>query len=270
MGVSAGASKGDTWLWLALAVGLSPGLVDLGSHWAAEPWGRPFALVAVLALAAAVRDPRRAVPRPLGYALVALGLLAVLVAVGGGMARLGRPGIPVAILGLALALGRPVVPIALLAALVVPPPHALLDALAPGLETALAELAAAATRALGGTAALGKDGLELNGSLLRLEPADGGLPIAWVLAAVGWWSAIWRGGGAGDALRGALRTAPWALVAQPLALAGAFALTANGAPGAARTLLDLAAWPALALALAWGARRPPVRARKLLVPRRAR
>lgn len=170
------ASVREPLLWLALAAALSPTLLDFVEHAAQEPWARPFLLVGVLGLASAWRNPRRARPRPFGWLLVAAGVGFALLTVGGGMTRLGRPGLPLAIVGMALALGRPVLPIALLACWAVPPPKALLTALSPGLESALAWAAVGVTRSLGGTASFVKDDLLLNDASLLLDAPDGGLP----------------------------------------------------------------------------------------------
>jgi len=248
------ANAREPLLWGALAVALSPALLDLLQHWTGEPWARPFLLVAALGLLAAWRDERHTPPRPLGYLLVAAGVALVLIAAGGGMTRLGRPGLPLAIVGMALVVGRPVLPIALLSCWAVPPPKALLAALPPGLETALGWAAIGVTRAFEGTASFGKEGLVLDGATLRLDAPDGGVPLALMLAGLGWWSRARLGGTVRDSLRAALRLAPWGLAAQALVLCLAFAMLAAGAAGGARALLDHAAWAVLAFALLAGAK----------------
>lgn len=251
-------------LWLALAAALSPTLLDFVRHVAVEPWARPFLLVGTLGLAAAWSDPRRAGRRPLGFLLVAAGVALALVTVGGGMTRLGRPGLPLAIVGMALALGRPVLPIALLACWAVPPPKALLTALSPGLESALAWAAVGVTRSLGGTASFVKDDLLLNDASLLLDAPDGGLPLALALGGLAWWSVARHAGGTRECAAAALRLAPWGLVAQAVLLCFAMATLAAARTGAgARALLDHGAWAAIALALLVTARRAARTARAL-------
>jgi hypothetical protein len=253
--------------WAALAVALSASWAELATHWAAEAWARPSVLFVPLAIAAALREPPRRDPRPvLGGLLVAIGLAATLLAIGGGLSRSGRPGLPLACIGMALALGRPSLPVAMIAIWAIPPPYALAKALAPGLEHALAGLAAGLARSSGIPATLGPAALEMHGEALPLAPTDGGLPAVFYLAGIGWWNAARAGGDIGRAARAAIRMAPFGLVAQGLALALAFALLAARSPGPARTLLDASPWLAIAAALLWAWRSRPA---SLLVPERA-
>jgi hypothetical protein len=252
-------------LWSALAIGLSASWVDLARHSLDEPWARPVALFPVLFVAAFLRDHRRRRAWHGGTLLVATGLALSLFAVGGGVDRLGRPGIPIAVTGMALALGRPSLATALLACWWIPPPAALSKALAPGLESGLAWIAARAAEAQGLSAVATPHALEIGGAKLELVPMDGGLPLAVYLAGVGWWGALHAGGGIREAFGAALRGVPLALAAQALGLGLAFASLASGGASAARMLLDLWPWPVLAIGVlrAESARRSATGARAL-------
>jgi hypothetical protein len=244
-------------LWSALTVALSASWADLAGHWLAEPWARPAALFVPLFVAVAAREPVRRGSRGVGAALVAAGLGLSLVAAGGGLTRMGRLGIPLGTIGMARALGRPSLATSLLALWIVPPPFALARLLSPGLEHGIASLAVRAAEARGLPAALGLGSLDLGGAALALAPTDGGLPLAFYLAGVGWWGAVRVGGGPSAAAAAALRFAPFGFLAQAIGLALACALLATGAAGAARALLDAWAWPVLGLAVAWVVWRRP-------------
>jgi len=251
----------DLVLWAALLAALSPSLADLAQHWVVEPWARASALFVPLWLLCAWRDraPRR--PHADGYLLLALGLAVSLAAVGGGMARLGRPGIPLAVVGLARALGRPSPPCALVALWLIPVPDALVERLSPGLEAAVPALAAAVARAFGAQAEWIGGRLVAPAGALAFDAADGGLPLVWVLAGLGWYGAAARRGPLRDAGLAALRAAPWALAAQLLGLLAASGLVVAGRPAAAAVLLRDGVWSAAAAFGLWRAQRGTARAR---------
>lgn len=240
-------------LWSALAVALSASWVDLARHGLEEPWARPAALFLPLFGLAAFRSPRGAGAPRLGAWLVAAGIGLSLLAVGGGVDRLGRLGIPLTVIGMAHALGRPPLATSLLAMWMVPPPSAVIGAFSPGLERALAGLAAGISDTLGVPATVAPYGLEIAGATLALRPSDGGLPLAAYFAGLGWWRAVRSGGGVRQAVVEAASFAPFGLLAQAVGLVVAFALLGAGAGGASRSFLDLLPWPALGLALlfAW-------------------
>lgn len=236
-------------LWIALGVALSPSLVELAAHWLREPWSRYSALFAALWVACARSESLPRTPRADGYLLVLLGVALGAVAVGGGMGRFGRPGIALAVVGLARVLGAPSLPRALLAAWVVPVPNAVL-AFVPGVESVTAAGVAAVASGFGLELAARPtlEGVELVAPAggLALGPEHGGLPLAALLAGLGWYAVARRGGALPAAARGALRSAPWALALQPAAIALAAALLLAGAPGAAAALLQPGVWLAVA------------------------
>jgi hypothetical protein len=250
-------------LWVALCAALSPSLVDLARHWVEQPWALPSAIFAPLWLLVTLRDrsPRR--PHADGYLLLALGLAVALGCAGGGMVRLGRPGIPLAILGLSRVLGRPTPARALVAAWMVPVPDALLNALSPGLESAIAAAAVALARGFGVDASFTDGLLAGPAGALALGPADGGIPLAALLGGLGWYRAASSGASIGAAAVAALRSAPWALPVQIVALCLACGLALAGASGLAGDLLHYGVWIA-AMAAAWlGGRRRSARPERM-------
>ena len=162
------------------------------------------------------------------------------------MARLGRPGIPLAIVGLARVLGRPTPARALVAAWMIPVPDVLTDALAPGLESAVGAGAAALARGFGLDASFASGRFSVPAGTLVLEAADGGLPLAALLAGLGWYQAASSGSSLRAAARAALRTALWALPAQAAGLSLACGLAIARAPTLARAVLHCVAWGAAA------------------------
>lgn len=246
-------------LWIGLAAALSASLVDLAAHVATSPWARGSVLFVVLFAIGAWTDPGPVRPSRDGWVWLAIGLAVSLVGVAGGMTRTGRPGIALAAIGLARALGRPSLPRAGIAAWIVPVPSALQNAVAPGLAALVAgavvqagALAGAAGRVDGSH--VGRLVLEAPGGSLDLFPGDGGLPLAWTLAGVGWFAVVWRGGSIGSALASAARFALAAIPLQLAALALACGATLVGASGFGRALLDHFV-PAAALGALWLATR---------------
>ncbi len=237
-------------LWIGLGIALSPSLAELGSHWLAEPSARYSALFVPLWILAAWTDPGPARPRRLGFVFVALGVAISVVAVGGGVARFGRLGIVLSVVGLAVALGAPALPRALLALFIVPVPNAVLSAL-PGLEVGSARAAAGLARAAGVDAIVRatNGAIELVGASgsLELAPEHGGLPLAALLGGLGWYTAVRRGASTHSALGASLRTAPWAVLVQPIGIGCAAGLLFFGAPTSARAVVDFGIWLLTAL-----------------------
>lgn len=219
-----------------------------------SPWARGAAFFPFLFAACAIGDPGPARPSRDGWVWLALGLAVSLVCVAGGFARAGRPGVVLAMLGLARALGRPSLARALVAVWIVPLPSQLLDALAPGLAGVVAQATAHAAPWLGTVAQVDAHHVDRivlvapNG-VLDLFPGDGGLPLAWTLAGVGWFAAARGGAPIAQAGVRAARVALTALPLQIVALATACGLALFGAAAAARALLDHLVVLAAAIAL---------------------
>lgn len=243
-------------LWIAVAAALSPSLFDLGAHIAANPWVRGTAIFPLLFAWCAFTDP--APPRPSrdGLLLLLLGVAAVFISVGGGMARVGRPGIALAVIGAARMTGRPSLPVALLAIWLVPFPTQFVEALAPGLDGLVARVAAA----LGNFAGVPAEAdarrvtalwFVTPSGPLHLFPGDGGLALAWTFAGLGWFAALQRRLPIAGCIRMALRWWITALPLQVVALALACGAALLGALAAARTWLDVFPLIAALLGVAW-------------------
>lgn len=236
--------KPRSWLlWVALAAALSPALIDWVRQVVTSPWARGAAVFPLLLLWSASRDETPARPARDGFAWLVLGLALTVVGIGGGMPRVGRPGIALAVIGLARALGFPGTPCVLLAAFAIPIPSQLLAALAPGLEGAVASLAARGASLAGIDAHV--DPLRTSAlpfvtpaGALELFPGDGGLPLAWSFAGLGWFAAVQRGASAPAALRATARPVLAAFAVQAGVLALACTATLFGAAPLARTVLD--------------------------------
>jgi hypothetical protein len=247
-------------LWIALAVALSPSIVNLVEHVATRPWARCAAPFPFLLGWLAWRHRERAQPAADGFVWLAIGLVLSIVGAGGDMPRLARPGIALGVIGLARATGFPPTPTALLAAFAIPLPTALLGAFEPGLEALVARAIAAGAAALGTAVELDASRLDVlrfvvPRGALELVPADGALSLAWALAGIGWFGGLLRAAPPRELVRTALR---WGVVAVPIQAAGiglACAVSLAGSPSGGRTLLDL--WPPLAVAAGlWRAMRP--------------
>jgi hypothetical protein len=241
--VSSSAELQRRFLWLSLAVALSPAVVELLRHWANEPWSRASAVFVPLTAVAACADRSPGRPHRDGWLVVALAALLPFLGVAAGFPRIGRIAIPIAVLGMARALGHPSLATASLALFVVPLPFTVATIASPELESALAQTAAGlAQRAGADWTVSGATVYTARGSL-RLAGPDLGLPLAHLLAGLGWCAA--------PRLREkplhAICWALWALPAQGLALAGAFLVLALVGGGAARAFLDLVPFCAITL-----------------------
>lgn len=230
----------------AVTIALSPVLRDLAVHWVEEPSAQYSLLFVPLAALAAVSDPVRRPIRRDGYLWLAIAAALVVFAVGAGLERVGRLAIPLAALGLARLAGRPSLARAALAAWIVPVPTALVRA-APDLERLVAA----------GLAAVGLGALEPHGDALAfvaaggslpLGPADGGLPLAVLLAGLGWLRGSLRGARTSRLVAGSLCWALCAIPIQVVALAVAVAALHLGAPALGRAWLDHALWVCVAVA----------------------
>ncbi len=249
----------DTFVWIALLFAFSPLLSDLVDHVRTHSWAAWSLVFAFLLLLLARGDSSHAPPHRDGYALLAMALVLEGFAIGGGPIRWGRPAIPLGVFALARILGRPSLRVAALACWALPLPTFIASAASPALEyiwlrVAAATLSSFAPISVNQASAGWPDGV------LRLEPAEGGLPFVVFLSGVGWIYALptWRG------FRRAVVTASlWALAGLPvqaLAVLIALALAIGGKPEAARVWLSWGAFlvcMVLALAVTSRALRAP-------------
>lgn len=251
-------TRGRTWLlWVALGMALSPALLDWVSQVATSPWARGAAVFPLLLLWSARREEAPARPARDGFAWLALGLAMTLIGVGGGMPRVGRPGIALAAIGLARAIGSPRMSSALLAAFAIPIPSQVLASLAPGLEAAAGSLVAGAAGLVGigaqvDTTPTSALRFVASHGVLELFPGDGGVPLAWSFAGIGWFVAVQRETGMPVALRTALRHVLAAFALQAIVLVLACTATLFGGAAFARTLLDQSVLVATLTALGIG------------------
>jgi len=206
---------------------------------AREPWSRAAAIFLPLGVALAAADASPARPHRGGWVLVASGLALALFGSAAGLEALGRLAIPLAVVGMAAAVGHPAPRVAGIALFGVPPPFTLVALASPGAERALARIAVDVGTALGAGWSLGNATIRTAGGDLRLGGADLGVPLAHLLAGLGYCAGVVRGD---DWLRCAGRGLRWALSAIPgqvLFLALALALLAGFGAAAARSCLDL-------------------------------
>jgi hypothetical protein len=251
-------SRSTSWLWLALLLAFSPVLASVVPDLGLAP-RHAFVVFVGLLLGALLIRQRREPARPgrrAGLGLLLLGLVLELLGLAGETQILARLGLPVAALGLALWRGAPA-PLSLsLGFWMVPLPNTLVELTSPGLEAAWARLAAGLWSALG--LPLQATGITLEGPLQRLvlRSENGGLLNAHCLAAVGWFLAVWRGGGTARALRGATLGYALGFLLQPPAVLLAGLLVALGQRELARAWLTHGVWLlGCGLWLAWSCRR---------------
>ena len=241
-------SVGAPWiLWVALAVALSPALTELIRHWVREPWARESAVFVPLAIASAVADPSWSRPHGAGWLLVAAGIALALFGSAGGLAAIGRLAIPLAVIGMALATGHPAARIALIALFVVPVPFSIVSVISLAGERVVVQLAVQAARLLGADWVAGGGTIGTAAGELRLRAPDLGLPLAHLLAGMGYCTGIASGASALRSGSRGLLWAAWALPAQVLALVVSSGMLAVAGANAARAFLDVA--PACAVTM---------------------
>ncbi|HTF33060.1 MAG TPA: hypothetical protein VK714_05080 [Myxococcota bacterium] len=239
-------------LWGALALALSPVLRDIGKHVIAHPWAGYSAVFAALLVLAARHQPQCHRPKVDGYLLLAVGLLVELVGIGGGIDRLARPALPLGVIGLARLLGRPPLAVALLALGMVPVPAFVLGPVAAMVGPALAGLTAMTCTALGLSLHAQGATLASVSGVIELGDGDTGLPLAILLAGLGWYAGLGRTSREtpvaasksilGQAARMALRWAPWAFPIQVGAVVGAGIVLSLGGLAWSRMLLLCGVW----------------------------
>lgn len=225
--------------WLCLAVGLSPGLLELGRHVVATPWARYTVVVGgLLALAMAGDSSPRVPRRRAGALLLGAAVCTQLLAAAIGPPALGRIAIPLGIIGLACWYGAPALRLAALSVFLVPVPYTLVSAASRGLESGLLQVAVVLVSPL--TAGLETQGHVLSGvpSAFWVRPPHGGIPLAALFASAAGIQAVRAGKGLASAGAAVLLGAAVALPVQILALGIAVLLAASGRPVAAWTWLD--------------------------------
>lgn len=246
-----------TLVWVALAVALSPVLMDLFDHAATRPWARSSLIFAPLWIVAVWRERGRSTPTAWGHAALVAAVALELFAVRVDAVRLARPALPLALIGLCRAQGLASLRTAVLACWIVPLPNFLRGALSPQLETHLAALAAVPFRWAGSAVEVEAGRVALGEAGLALGSADAGLALVALLAGLGWYASLRSPGTCWRSLRAALLWGALGIPLQLLALQVALVVTSLGAPGGARTLLDHA-WIAVAAAgVVWAERRVP-------------
>jgi hypothetical protein len=242
-------------LWLALAICLSPVLVDLARHLAAEPWALYVLLFPPILARCALRERPDAPSARMGAALLAIALALELVAVGGGVERLGRLGLPLAVIGMSRAFGLLSWQAALLSLWWVPLPHFLLSLFSPALETVWLHVVAWPLDRVGADIAVEAALVRAGAGELALSEPDGGLPLAALLSGLGWYASARLREGPWRCVR---RAATWGAFAFPLQ-AAAVGLSAAGlvlgVPGESLQLFLQLFWiPTAAAGLLVGAR----------------
>ncbi|HVP31959.1 MAG TPA: archaeosortase/exosortase family protein [Myxococcota bacterium] len=242
--------------WLALLAAFSPVLAGVMGDFRVEgvQWGPPIA--ALLLGLAAMRErgsgAGRPAPRRLAGGFLLLGVALELLGLAADSAAVARAGLPLAVIGLAAWLRAPSLRVSLLALWLVPLPTTLLALTSPGLEGLWAGIAARMLRALGWAVQAGGSLLRTPQATLTLDPRDGGVPFAHLLAALGWYRSLRLGPGLGAPVRGAVCWAVWAPLLQLGATACGLALLAlEGREACLFGLRDAPALVATALALTW-------------------
>lgn len=230
-------------LWLALAVGFSPILVNLAQNLASHPEYRVILLAPVLLLLAARSDATREVPgRRDGLVVVAVGALFQLLALIASFWTIGRLGLVLGAIGLARWQGHPRLAVMALLLFAIPLPGTVLAMPSPSLESALARFAAAFLGLLGlPVEAVGFSLLTPTGRI-DLSPADGGALLAVALAALGWYAAARAGAAIPEAAKRALLWALLAVPIQPLVVLLGAGLLAAGLPHVGERWLTEGAW----------------------------
>jgi len=247
-------------LWIALAFAFSPVALELARDWpmifAAASLAVPVGLLARTArlrgrasgAAAPARALSPALGRRLGASLVAAGGCIELLGIASGAWSVARAGPALAVAGVLMWAHRWPLREAALALWLVPVPAFAYVTTTPVVESAYGAAAAALLGVLGVPVELSGPMVRSGQTVLELQPAYNGLHVAWLLALLGWYGALRRGGGLTEALRRALLAALLAPPVQLGATALALAAVALGAPGVARAWLEHGLWIAVAAA----------------------
>jgi hypothetical protein len=248
-------------LWLAAAAALSPVLLELAQSLGASD-GSPRILLApalFALLAWRLRWPREE-PRPSGVAWIALGLALEILGLLSDTGSLARLGLPPVVIGVAVLAGRPPPTAAALSLWMVPPPTALLVEGSPWLESWLAALASLPFRALGFAVEAAGPVLRTPSARFEFTAFHTGIPLAILLAELGWYAGLRAGATLPGLVRRAIACAALAPGLQLLGAGLVVALLVAGHPKAARLWLDAGLALAVgAVGLAWVESRAPGR-----------
>ncbi len=235
---------GETALWLALLVALSPTLHDLMGHWLLHSWSRySLGFVPLLILAIRADSPGRPLRGP-ALALIAVCLVGQILASLASVIYVARPLAGAAVAGLLLYLGRGRPRSALLALCLIPVPSMLMNRWLGGAELArsAAEAAASLVSTLGVSVQAVGPILTAGDLQLRVEPQWGGVLLALQGLGLAWYYSVARNLSV-RATATALVAA--AILAFPVQLAvlvlSALALGA-GQPTLAAALIDPGSW----------------------------
>lgn len=247
-------------VWVALAAASIGVVADLFEHWVSSPWSRYSLLFVPLSVWALRPAPGRDDSARIGTALVALGAVAQVLAIGGGFERYGRLGLAVALVGMACLQGLPGWTRRLSLVWLIPLPHLAV--------TTLGEPLLGLWEALGARIAGGVDSHSVwaDPALwqavapgLGLDGLAGGVCCAAVLAGCGWMASARAGAPLSEAVA---RSACWGLLGIPLhagcVILAALALTSTALPAeTVAAALGNATWllaAAVGLALCWARR----------------
>ena len=235
---SQGSTARDLAMGSLLLLALGPAWGELFRHIEVEIWAGYVLWVPLLLLWAAASWPRDPAHPLLGMGLLLAALGVELAALVAGPERAGRLALPLGALGISALLGRPPRRFAPLALFLVPIPFGALRLASPGLESLWLRGGAARSRALDHPGHRPGTGAGSPGGVLGLSPADGGLPLAALFAALGCFAAARAGRPPLAALGRGLLWAPLALPVQALAVGVAVPLASAGHAPAARAWLD--------------------------------
>jgi len=231
--------RSELLLWLALFAAFSPVLAELAGSLRAGfiPWTLIVgpALLAILMLRGIGRAGTRSAAGP---PLLVLGVLLQLLGIFAATWSLARLGLATAVVGLALYLGGPSLRVALLALGVVPVPVTLVNLYSPRAESLLLGAVCAPAQAVGLAVSCTGPVAEIGGERLELLGRDVGLPLAVVLAELGWYAGLVSGISWRRSVGRAGRFAAAVLVIQPAAVALALFFLATRGDAAARLWLD--------------------------------
>ena len=203
----------DLVLWLGLLAASYPTLEDLLGHIDREPWAVSCLVFWALLAREVCRREARGPRRSLGLVLVVVGMLVQYATLVSDWPRYARPGLALAFVGLGLARGHPAARVVWIALWTVPVPSIVVELTSPQLESGLLGAASSLVALVG--APIGRAGEIVTGpgGAHGVLAADGGIPLAVLLAGLAWY----RGSRRREPLRAVgLRMIVWSALAIPL------------------------------------------------------